>query len=219
MSRKKGSSAPVDNTSNAIKEANEAAVRAAEVAKSAALEQQARSISAAKESIERIKVGTGKSASEYAQEAEQQYTTIVPRVRQEFESKLAAFNPEEQLRPYAASAQAGLRETAGAMGERVAGDVERFGGMIAGGTTAAGQELSRFSRQAAKQQAKAFRTFERSARGATELGSQTAYAMTRGLSNLYNPEYQQLMEGARSGAATRRSSLLDEIRAKSLYNV
>jgi hypothetical protein len=215
----KKQSAPKDKTGKAIKKATAAATAAAEVAKQQALETQAKSLAAAKESIGRIATATGKTAGEYAQEAEQQYTSIVPRVRQEFEQKLAAFNPEEQLRPYSEIAQAGIRESADVLGERVAGDVERFGGMIAEGTTAAGQQLSRFSRQAARQQAQAFRTFEESARGATELGSQTAFAMTRGLSNLYNPEYQQLMEGVRSGESTRRSSLLDEIRAKSLYNV
>jgi len=211
--------APEDRTgeqiSKATKKAREAAIRSRKYAS----RERGRAFESAKGLVSEIKTATGKSPEAYAAEAEQQYTSIVPAVRQEFEQKLAAFNPEQQLRPYSETARTGIRESADVMGQRVTGDVERFGGMIAEGTTAAGEELSRFSRQAARQQAQAFRTFEESARGATELGAQTAFAMTRGLSNLYNPEYQELMEGARSGASTRKSSLLDEIRAKSLYNV
>jgi len=215
----KKQSAPEDTTGKQM-------TKAAKRAKIAAIESREYSEKAGRKAfrsaqgiVKQIGTATGKSPAEYATEAEKQYTSIVPAVRQEFEQKLAAFNPEQQLRPYSTTAQAGLRESANVMGQRVASDVERFGGMIAEGATAAGEELSRFSRQAARQQAQAFRTFEESARGATELGAQTAFAMSRGLSNLYNPEYQELMEGARSGASTRKSSLLDEIRAKSLYNV
>lgn len=213
MGRKQA--APADNTAEQMRAATAAAEAASREAAAAARAMQERSIAAAKESIERIKSATGKTASQYVQEAETAYKTIIPGITKEYKAELAAYNPEQALKPYAESARAGITAAEGAMGQRVKQDVEDYSGMLLAGATEAGRQLLDFSRAAGEQQKAAFKTFEESARGAQGMGLAQAGAITRGLSNLYNPEYQTLMSELPKRLS--KSNVLEDVMAKNLY--
>ena len=204
-----------DNTANQMKAAMEAAAAAQAAALAAAKEMQEKSIKAAKESIANIQQATGKTAKQYVEEAQQAYGTIIPGITTEYKAKLAAYDPEKVLKPFSASATAGVQQAGEYMGEKVKADVAEYGGMLATGATLAGQKLSEFSKQAAKQQKQAFKTFQKAATGAQEQGLAQSYAITKGLSNLYNPEYQALMGSLPTKLS--KSTVLEETMAKSLY--
>jgi len=206
-----------DNTGQAMRDAQNAAVRQAEIAAAAARAQQEASLKAAKESIANIQKATGKTAQQYVEEAQQSYQAIIPKVTSEYQAKLQAFDPEAVLKPYSESATKGVQAAGGYMGEKVKQDVGEFGQMLATGTTIAGQQLSQFSKQAAKQQSKAFKQFQQAATTAQAQGLAQASAITQGLSNLYNPEYQALLSKSAGKELTARSSVLEDILAKSLY--
>ena len=206
-----------DNTGSAMKSAADAAIQQAQIAAEAAKAQQQASIKAAKESIANIQTATGKTAQQYVEEAQQSYQAIIPKVTAEYQAKLQAYNPEAVLKPYSETATKGIQAAGAYTGEKVKQDVGEFGQMLATGTTIAGQQLSEFSKQAGKQQSKAFKQFQKAATTAQSQGLAQASAITQGLSNLYNPEYQALLSKSAGKELTAKSSVLEDILAKSLY--
>lgn len=70
-------------------------------------------------------------------------------------------------------------------------------------------------RRASRLQQRAFRTFETAAQQAGQRGQTQMMAMSRQISNLYNPDFLRIA----TKPPTQRSSLLEETMAKQLYNV
>lgn len=208
-----GRKQPRDDTfekQQALQKAAAAAQREAIEAENA---RQAAAYARAKESVENIKTSTGKTAPQYRQEAEQAYSEIVPRIYEESRSGLLNFDPGAAVKPFAETAIAGIKQAGEYTGERIKQDVSDYGNLILAGTTEAGKQLLQYSNQAGRQQAKAFRNFERSAQTAQQQGLAQSYGITRGLSNLYNPEYQSLMRNL----PVNKSNVLEDLMAKNLY--
>lgn len=77
------------------------------------------------------------------------------------------------------------------------------------------QQQQRALQRGEQLQQRAFRTFQTAAQKAGKQGERQMMAMTRKISNLYNPDYLRIA----TKPPTQRSTLLEETMSKQLYNI
>lgn len=213
----------------ARKEAERAAARAREAEELA--------YGRARETVAEMDRLTGQSVQQIVSGARGEYETKVPAITQTYQQKLASYDPTTKLAPSIGEAQKGIASAADLFTGKTQQAATDFGKLYQAGASLAGEQLKDYFGLAGQQQAEAaekasgqqrlallesaglqqqaFTRFQQAAQQASRQGQRQMMAMTRNISNLYNPEFQRLA----TKPPTQRSTLLEETMAKQLYNV